>query len=147
MTKLKECVCHSGPLHSDGYGNLLFPHWHVKHWGAVPWSLDENLYYFQLWMETITECLLPDESRNAHSHRHTHRHTRMYTRLQTLRQTFRPTLNHSPDKRHPVGLRKEREREREEGRERAATVVPSFFFIHFLPLPPSALTGPAAACK
>lgn len=55
---------------------------HVKHWKAVLQSLYENHYYFQLWMETITECFLPIEP-------HTH--------TPTESQTFKPVLNHTPE--------------------------------------------------
>lgn len=116
------------PIYRDGYGNhLLFP-FHVKHWRAVPLSLClyKNLYYFQLWMETITECLLPDE------HAHTHIHTRLRTlksNIQTHAESF------TRDKRHPVGLRK-RKRKREgrerEGEERSSGG--SLLLFHSLPL-------------
>lgn len=105
---------------------------HVKHWRAVPLSLYGNLYYFQLWMETITERLLPDELQSACSHRHTHIHTPTDTQsnIRTHAESF------TKDKRHPVGLRK---RKREGGREGEGEKR-SGSLLHFHSLPRSVCT-------
>lgn len=112
--------------------------------------------YHGAWMRIsiISSCgwkLLPSAfspmSPEVHTHTDTHTDTHVCT------HAYRLPVKHS-DPRWIIHQIKDtllawerRERERKEGRERAATVVPSFFFIHFLPLPPSALTGPAAARK
>ncbi len=108
---------------------------HVKHWRAVPLSLClyGNLYYFQLWMETITERLLPDESMLSLSHTHTHTHTHTYIRTPTDTQSNIQTHAESftKDKRHPVGLRK-RKRKREGEGEKSSSG--SLLLFHSLPL-------------
>lgn len=75
----------------------------------MPQSLYENLYYFQLWMETITECFLSSELQSARSHTHIYTPTDTPSNTETLAESF------TKDKRHPVGLRK-RKREGEKSR-------------------------------
>lgn len=86
------------------------------------------LYCFQLWMETITEWLLPDELHSARSH--TDMQTSTYTRLRTPSQTSRPALNHSVKIKDTL-LPLERET-RVGGRERSSGG--SLLLFHSLPL-------------
>lgn len=104
-----------------------------------PVRLYGNLYYFQLWMETITARLLPDELCSAHSHTHRHANIKPYTHtfIHTPTDTQSNIQTHAEsftkDKRHPVGLRK---RKREGERDTQKSNSGSLLLFHSLPLPP-----------
>lgn len=102
-------------------GGSAAPVWEFLLFPAV----DGNYYQAPFPLMSVKEHAHTN-TRNMHTHTHI-----TCARLWTPSQTFRLRLNHSQKIKDTL-LALQRERGRESLRERAAAVVPSFFFIHFL---------------